>query len=229
MLDVVVVGDGPAGLSAALLLSKNELDVEVFGENETRLHAAYLYNYPGIKAIDGSEFVRIVREQCEEFGAVIRTDRVVSVTVANDGFRTTTASDETSDSNYLVLAVGKRHELAEAMGMEFDQGEFSNEDSFRSAFESRSVAVDRNGRTSVENAYAGVWTTDWEKVQAAIAVGDGGANRYRHPLTRGGGSGSGLRRTTVVNSASGIRLVLPNDDPSGTFGVYALGREQNSN
>lgn len=173
MTDVVVVGDGPTGLSAALLLSKNGHDVKVFGENETRMHSAYLYNYPGIKEINGSEFIRIAREQCADHGAVLRDDRVVSVTDLEEGFRVSTADGSVDQATYLILAVGKQRGLAESIGLEFQRGEFADGGSIRDVLQTGSIKVDKNGRTSIENVYAGGWATDSEKVQAAIAVGDG--------------------------------------------------------
>jgi flavin-dependent dehydrogenase len=40
MPDVIVIGDGPGGLSAALFLAKNKMDVVVFGEDKTAMHWA---------------------------------------------------------------------------------------------------------------------------------------------------------------------------------------------
>lgn len=174
MPDVIVVGDGPAGLSAALLLSKNAMDVEVFGENETRMHGAYLYNYLGIREIDGTEFMQVAREQCESFGVVLHADRVTSATSTDDGFTVTTASGERRAATYIVLAVGKQQQtLATELGMELEERDAPGEGTARAVFGHRAIQVGKNGRTSVENAYAGGWATDLEKVQAAIAVGDG--------------------------------------------------------
>ncbi len=56
MSDVAVIGGGPAGLSAALFTAKNGLDTVVFDTDDTAMHAAHLFNYLGIKSIDGGEF-----------------------------------------------------------------------------------------------------------------------------------------------------------------------------
>ena len=61
MSSVVIVGDGPGGLSAALFLAKNKLQVTVFGQDQTAMHYAYLYNYLGLPEIDGSDFQEIAR------------------------------------------------------------------------------------------------------------------------------------------------------------------------
>ncbi len=51
-LDVIVVGDGPGGLSAALFLTKSGLKVVVYGQDKTAMHGALLKNYIGIPEID---------------------------------------------------------------------------------------------------------------------------------------------------------------------------------
>jgi len=56
MADVLIVGDGPAGLSAALFLAKNDMSVTVFGQDTTPMHKAMLYNYLGIPEMTGSDF-----------------------------------------------------------------------------------------------------------------------------------------------------------------------------
>lgn len=56
MAKVIVVGDGPGGLSAALYLAKLKMDVTVFGIDKTSMHSAMLYNYLGIPGMTGGEF-----------------------------------------------------------------------------------------------------------------------------------------------------------------------------
>ena len=173
MRPVTIVGDGPAGLSAALFLAKNDMGVDVFGKNRTRLHGAYLYNYLGIPEIHGSEFIEIAREQCEAFGAVFHDERIISIDATDDGFESTSESGREYISEYLVIAVGKNRELAGELRIEFEESDSFETGSTMNVFDGKTIQTSENGETSVDNAYAGGWATDIEKVQAAIAVGDG--------------------------------------------------------
>jgi len=68
-VDVIVIGDGPGGLSAALFLAKNGLKVAVYGEDKTAMHWALVRNYLGLPEILGSDFQRIARQQVTRHGA----------------------------------------------------------------------------------------------------------------------------------------------------------------
>ena len=76
MPDVIVIGDGPGGLSAALFLAKNKLDVVVFGQDKTAMNWALVRNYLGIPEIMGTEFQTIAREQVGGFGVTVRDEQV---------------------------------------------------------------------------------------------------------------------------------------------------------
>ncbi|XGI83813.1 FAD-dependent oxidoreductase [Halorutilales archaeon Cl-col2-1] len=157
---VTIIGDGPAGLSAALILAKDGQDVEVFGDDESRMHDAYLYNYPGIDEIHGSDFMEVLRDQCEDFDTSINHERVDDIDVDDDGFTVTTESGDEYNSEYTVLATGLDKDLAEEIGLEFDGD---------------SVEADKFGRTSVDDLYAAGWVMRGHKIEAAISAGDGQA------------------------------------------------------
>lgn len=158
MADVIIVGDGPGGLSAALFLAKNEMSVTVFGQNETLMNKALLYNYLGIPKMKGPEFQQISREQVRSFGGEILDVEVSSVEKADGGFAVTTADGQSQQAQYLILATGPANPLAEGLGI---------------AKGADGLAADRNGRTTVEGLYVLGWSTRLKKIQAIISAGDG--------------------------------------------------------
>ena len=158
MTDVLIVGDGPAGLSAALFLAKNEMSVKVFGQDQTLMHKAVVYNYLGIPDITGSEFQKISRQQVERFGAELLEGEVNSVEKGPSGFTVQTGDDVSHEGEYLILATGPSNPLAESLGV--DKGD-------------EGLVSDRSGRTGVDNLYVVGWSTRLKKIQAIISAGDG--------------------------------------------------------
>lgn len=160
MASVAVVGGGPAGLSAALFTAKNGLDTLLFDTDETWLHKAHLFNYPGVRSLDGDSYLRIARQQVDEFGADRHQgETVTEIAESGDGF-TVTTDDNEYDADYLVLATGAKRDLAESLGCAFD-GDV--------------VDVDVTMETSVEGVYATGAMVRAEEWQAVISAGDGAA------------------------------------------------------
>jgi thioredoxin reductase len=161
MPDVLVVGGGPAGLSAALFAAKNGLETAVFDTDNTWMHKAHLFNYPGIGSVDGSNYVETLRDQVDDFG--VERHQGVEVTGVDDdgeGFVVAAGEDEHT-ADYVVLATGANRDLAEELGCAF-----TNEDT---------VDVDVTMETSVANAYATGAMVRAEEWQAVISAGDGAA------------------------------------------------------
>lgn len=160
--DVIIVGGGPAGLSAAIFCAKNDLETVVFDTDDSWIHKAHLFNYPGIRSIDGDVWLARTREQATaDHGADLREDVTVeSVADDGDGF-VVTADGEDHTANYVVLATGANRDLAEDLGCAFTEEDV--------------VEVDVSMETSVSDAYATgamVRTEEWESV---ISAGDGAA------------------------------------------------------
>ena len=161
MLDVIVIGDGPGGLSAALFLAKNGKQVTVFGQDKTAMHWAMLLNYLGVPELHGSEFQKIARAQVEAMGGTIRDARVASVARTDGGFTVTLDGDETLQAKYLVLSEGKSPRLSTMLGLEHT--------------EAHSIATDRNGASGVPGVYVVGRLARPGRSQAIISAGDGAA------------------------------------------------------
>jgi len=158
MAQVLIVGDGPAGLSAALFLAKKGMQVTVFGVDQSDMHRAMLYNYLGIPEITGSDFQKIARDQVRRFGADIQDVKVTAIEKTAGGFQVTTEDGRQHGARYLVLAEGKRLELARSLDLP------------RSP---EGVAVDNVGRTSIEALYVIGRTAGIPRSQAIISAGQG--------------------------------------------------------
>jgi thioredoxin reductase len=121
MPDVIVVGGGPAGLSAAPFTAKNGLDTVVFDDDDgTWMHKAHLFNYLGIGSRDGTAFVETARTRVDGFGVERRQGEAVTDVAATDGGFVVTTDDGDHEADYLVLATGADRSLADALGCAFD-------------------------------------------------------------------------------------------------------------
>jgi thioredoxin reductase len=158
MSEVIIVGDGPAGLSAALFLAKNGQDVTVFGVDKTAMHSAKLYNYLGIPEIIGSDFQKIARDQVQKFGARVQDQLVTAIEKTANGFAVSTESGEHHESKYLIIAEGKSIKLAQSLGL---------------TITSTGVEVDRNYRSAIDKLYVVGRSTRLARSQAIISAGTG--------------------------------------------------------
>jgi thioredoxin reductase len=159
MTQVTIVGDGPAGLSAGLLLAKNGAGVDVFGIDNTPMHKALLKNYLGIREMDGPEFQEIARDQVREFGGAIHDVKVKELEETGEGFTVETEEGDRYESDYLILATTNEDHQRQ-LGVERENGH---------------AAVDRDGHTNIDRCYAVGWAARTDKIQAIISAGDGAA------------------------------------------------------
>jgi thioredoxin reductase len=116
--DVVVVGGGAAGLSAALVLGRSRRSVLVVDAGEPRnAPAAHLHNYLGREGVRPGELLAIGREEVGRYGVAVRTGRAASAVRTVDGFTVGLEDGSSVDARRLVLATGVVDRLPQVPGL----------------------------------------------------------------------------------------------------------------
>lgn len=119
LLDVAIIGGGPAGLNAALMLGRARKNVAVIDEGRPR--NAVTRETHGFLTRDGvspSEFRRIAQEEISAYPSVsIVADTAVSITGTDGQFLITTAQGETFACKKLLFAVGMKDQPLDVPGL----------------------------------------------------------------------------------------------------------------
>lgn len=108
MKDLIIVGSGPAGISAALTAAARGLDFLWFGSRELSpkiARAQEIPNYPGLCRISGPAFQRALQGQIDAMGLQLREERIDSIFAMGDYFAAC-VNETMYEARALVLAVG---------------------------------------------------------------------------------------------------------------------------
>ena len=112
-LDCVVVGGGPAGLTAGIFLARFRRDVVVLDGGESR--ASWIprsHNHPAFPGgINGDELLARMRAQCGEFGVSLFSGRVDDASRDPEGRFVLTQAERTFRAPFVILATGVRDRL----------------------------------------------------------------------------------------------------------------------
>ena len=112
MYDIIIVGGGPAGMTAALYALRNGKSVLVLektGFGGQIVHSPKVENWPGTARMSGNEYADHFLEQILDQGAEVDLTEVVRVEDHGDRKTVTTADGETREARSVILATGVRH------------------------------------------------------------------------------------------------------------------------
>lgn len=157
MYDIIVIGSGPAGMTAALYALRADkkvllIEKENFGGQIT--YSPKFENFPTIPQISGSEFAEKFLEQIIEHGAEIEMAEVTKI-IDNGEFSKTVVTDSGEfEGRTVIIATGSKHRH---LGLENEEHFIGNGISFcavcdGSFYADKSVAVIGGGNTALQEA-----------------------------------------------------------------------------
>lgn len=114
MHDIIIIGGGPAGMTAALYAQRNgkrALVIEKAGFGGQITHSPKVENYPGTLQMSGNEFADSLLDQILAQGAEIEIERAVSVEDLGKTKVVTTEEGGRYEGKAVVIATGVKHRM----------------------------------------------------------------------------------------------------------------------
>ncbi|MFW6384005.1 MAG: FAD-binding protein [Halodesulfurarchaeum sp.] len=161
--DVLIIGGGPAGLSASIFTARAGLETTILSAGEPILRRnGHLENYPGFPAgVNSRLLLDMMADQADRAGATREDGEVLELERTEEGFVAHTAGGETYDSQFVIAATKNTVDFLEGIdGVEI----VSRGKDF--------VETDRRGRTGVEGLYA-AGRLAMQPYQTVIVAGHG--------------------------------------------------------
>ena len=114
MYDIIIVGGGPAGLTAAiygLRAGKQVLVIEKNGFGGQIAFSPKVENIPGTIQISGAAFADALVEQAMNLGADVELEKVIKVEKLDGSFKVYTEEESVHEGRAVILALGVKHRV----------------------------------------------------------------------------------------------------------------------
>lgn len=156
MYDIIIIGGGPAGLTAALYARRQNKSVLVLEKNSFGGQTVYspkIENYPGFIEMSGVEFSDKLVDQVLNQGAELEMEEALSISLNGD-IKTVTTDSGSHECKAVILACGAKHRL---LGLENEEELIGNGISFCAVcdgafYKDKTVAVIGGGNSALQEA-----------------------------------------------------------------------------
>src|SRR5436190_20163238 len=220
MFDVIVVGGGPAGISAALMLGRCRRRVLLcdLGQPRNRRSRA-LHGYLTRDGIAPGEFLKLGRRELAQYAVEWRSIGVTTVCRSDDRFRVTLSDGRDEDARFLLLATGVIDDLPLVPGLEECYGRSVYHCPYCDGWEwrDRRLAALGSGMDVTKLALA---LTAWSR---NVVLCTNGAAVHRRERRRLDDNGIAVRTGTIRRlDHEGGRLSAIEFDEGGSIGCDSL-------
>lgn len=158
MLDILIIGSGPAGLAAAIYAKRANLDImvaekEYYGTGQIA-ESSLVENYPGFSGISGYDLGEKFREHAESLGVTFKEGKVEKLLREGNTWKVSFQNGDVMESKSILYATGAIHRHLGIAG----EKEFANKGVSYCAtcdgafFKGKTVAVIGGGDTALDDA-----------------------------------------------------------------------------
>lgn len=112
MVDVIVIGSGVAGMTAALNALRNGKSVLVLEQETIGGQIAFsprVENFPTIKSISGMELADKLYDQISDLGADVQLEKVMGIEKEGNDFKVFVEDNKVYDCHSVIIATGVKH------------------------------------------------------------------------------------------------------------------------
>lgn len=108
MYDIIIIGSGPAGFTAAIYSARREMKTLVIGKEPGGqiMWASEIENYPGFVSIDNFDLINKMQEHVKANNVEIKTTEVTEIKKTKDGNFELVTAQETFQAKTVILAMG---------------------------------------------------------------------------------------------------------------------------
>lgn len=155
--DIIIIGSGPAGLTAGIYSARAQHSTLIFEGNQPGgqlTTTTSVENWPGEISVDGPDLMMKMRDHAKHYGCELKQDTVVSVDVSSRPFTITTEGKKEYKAHSIIIGTGAKNKMLGCPGEKeyFAQGVSTCATCDAPFYRDKEVVVVGGGNTAVTEA-----------------------------------------------------------------------------